>query len=56
MSLTKAIIIGASSGIGRELAKIFYTHQYKVGIVGRRLDLLKELQANFQNGSYVKQN
>ena len=53
--MNKAIIIGASSGIGRELAKIFDTHKYKVGIVGRRLDLLKELQTIFQNESYVKQ-
>jgi len=53
--MNKAIIIGASSGIGRELAKIFDTHQCKVGIIGRRLDLLQELQANLKNESFVKQ-
>ena len=53
--MNKAIVIGASSGIGRELAKIFDSHQFQVGILGRRLDLLKDLQANLQNESYIKQ-
>ena len=53
--MNKAIIIGASSGIGKELAKIFDTHNYSIGIVARRLNLLKELQANLQNKSYIKQ-
>jgi len=39
----KAIIIGASSGIGRELARILLRNNYKVGITGRREHLLKEL-------------
>jgi len=53
--MNKAIIIGASSGIGRELAKILDAHHFKVGIVARRLDLLKELQIDLQNESYMKQ-
>ena len=43
--MKKAIIIGASSGIGYELAKILTANDYKVGITGRRksyLDKLKE--------------
>jgi len=40
----KAIIIGATSGIGRELARILTRHNFKVGITGRREHLLKELQ------------
>jgi short-subunit dehydrogenase len=39
----RAIVIGASSGIGRGLAKILADNDYKVGITGRRLNLLKEL-------------
>ena len=40
----KAIIIGASSGIGRELARILARNNYMVGITGRRENLLSELQ------------
>ncbi len=36
----KAIIIGATSGIGRELAKQMAHEGYHVGITGRRSDLL----------------
>ena len=43
--MKKAIVIGASSGIGRGLAKILVTNNYKVGITGRRLNLLEELKA-----------
>jgi short-subunit dehydrogenase len=32
----KAIIIGASSGIGKGLAKLLVEKGYKVGITGRR--------------------
>lgn len=41
--MKRAIVIGASSGIGRDLAKILAENGYKVGITGRRLNLLKEL-------------
>lgn len=34
--MKKAIIIGATSGIGEELAKIFSQDSYIVGVVGRR--------------------
>lgn len=40
----KAVIIGASSGIGRELARILTRNNYMVGITGRRENLLRELQ------------
>jgi len=45
MSLKKAIIIGASSGIGRELALLLAAEGYSVGITGRRLELLTELSS-----------
>lgn len=41
--MKKAIIIGASSGIGKELAKILAGQGYIVGITGRRTELLREL-------------
>ena len=50
--MKKAIVIGASSGIGRGLAKILAANNYKVGITGRRLNLLEELKAENPN-SYV---
>jgi len=40
----KAIVIGASSGIGRALSRILVKKNYRVGITGRRENLLKELQ------------
>jgi short-subunit dehydrogenase len=40
----KAIIIGASSGMGRELAKIMAAHDYVIGIAAPQEDLLKSLQ------------
>lgn len=43
--MKKAIIIGATSGIGKELAKLLAQNNYKVGITGRRMKLLEELKA-----------
>jgi len=40
----KAIIIGATSGIGKELAKILSLNDYTVGLTGRRIHLLNELK------------
>ena len=51
MAQKKVIIIGASSGIGREIATIYVASGWKVGITGRRLGLLKELEA--ENPSQV---
>ena len=43
--MNKAIIIGASSGIGKELAMLLVKEGFKVGITGRRENLLNELQS-----------
>jgi short-subunit dehydrogenase len=43
--MKKAIIIGASSGIGKELALLLSKEGYKVGLTGRREHLLKELKS-----------
>jgi len=51
----KAIIIGASSGIGRELAKILAREGYEIGIVARRQDLLASLQKEIHSPIFIKQ-
>jgi len=43
--LKKAIVAGATSGIGRELARLLAGASYRVGITGRRLHLLEELKS-----------
>ncbi len=43
--MKKAIVIGATSGIGRALAVVLARNGYQLGITGRRAPLLKELQA-----------
>jgi short-subunit dehydrogenase len=45
--MQKVIIIGATSGIGKELATIYASKGYFVGITGRRNDLLISLQSEF---------
>jgi short-subunit dehydrogenase len=42
--MKKAIIIGATSGIGKVLSERFAANNYKVGITGRRDELLIELK------------
>lgn len=43
--MSRVIIIGASSGIGRELARAFVKNGDVVGITGRRRELLEALKA-----------
>jgi len=43
--MQKAIVIGATSGIGKGLAEILVYNNYKTGITGRRKLLLEELKA-----------
>ena len=50
--MKKAIIVGATSGIGRALAKLLVENDYKVGITGRRTHLLAEIQ-NEKPDSYI---
>lgn len=42
--MKRAIIIGATSGIGKEIAKGLLAEGWKIGIAGRRLAALQELQ------------
>jgi len=43
--MKKAIVIGATSGIGAALAKLLVDNGYKVGITGRRAELLNQIKA-----------
>lgn len=52
--MKKAIVIGASSGIGRALARVLAEHGYSVGLVARRTDLLSELARQLPTPSFVK--
>ena len=45
--MKKVIIIGATSGIGRELAKLYASENCLVGVTGRRKELLQSLQKDF---------
>ena len=52
--MKKAIIIGATSGIGKGLAKKLADENYVVGITGRRTELLDELKNEKPNSFYTK--
>ena len=43
--MKRAVIIGATSGIGREVATLLIRRGWSVGVAGRREEMLKELQA-----------
>jgi short-subunit dehydrogenase len=51
--MKKAIVIGASSGIGRELALLLGQHGYTVGLAARRVDWLNEVAGKLP-GSVVQ--
>lgn len=42
--MKKAIIIGATSGIGQEVARILVQQGWRIGIAGRREDVLLHMQ------------
>ena len=45
MTQKKAIIIGATSGIGLEMVKVLTSQGWQVGIAGRRQALLQQIQS-----------
>lgn len=51
----RAIIIGASTGMGREIAKLLALDGYVVGLAARRIDLLREIQQDISTLTYIQQ-
>lgn len=52
--MRKVIIIGASSGIGRALAVLYAQAGWEVGITGRRVSLLREIEELFPGKCRIK--
>ncbi len=52
--MKKAIIVGASSGIGKGLAMLLTEKDYKVGITGRSIELLDKLKNTKPNSFLIK--
>jgi len=52
--MRKSIVIGATSGIGKELAKLLAENNYIVGITGRRTEFLKKLKSEKPNSYFIK--
>jgi short-subunit dehydrogenase len=52
--MKKAIVVGATSGIGKALAQLLVSKEYKVGITGRRTVLLQELKSENPNAYCIK--
>jgi len=51
----RAIVIGASVGMGKTLSKMLAADGYIVGMAARRLNLLKEIQQEIPTQTYVMQ-
>lgn len=49
-----AIVVGASSGIGRALARMLAEDGYALGLAARRTELLEELQKELPGRSHVR--
>ena len=52
--MKKIIIIGATSGIGRALAKVFVENEYIVGLSGRRSELLNSIKQERPDRYFIK--
>lgn len=53
--MKKAVVIGASSGIGKELARRLSREGYSLGLASRRLNLLRELESTLAGEVFVRQ-
>ena len=42
--MKKAVVMGASSGIGMEVAKLLLADGWEIGVAARRTDLLEQLK------------
>jgi len=54
MENERAIVVGATSGIGRRVAELLADAGYKVGVMGRRAELLGQLSESRPNDFYAK--
>jgi len=54
--MKNAIVFGATSGIGKGLAKELLKNNYKVAITGRRIEKLKEFEKEYPGKIIIKQN
>jgi short-subunit dehydrogenase len=52
--MKRIIIVGATSGIGMEVAKLFLRNNYQVGIAGRRKEKLDILKNEFPENCFVE--
>ncbi len=52
--MKKIIIIGASSGIGKELALLYLKAGHAVGITGRRAALLEEIKQQYPSHTFIE--
>ena len=53
--MKKAIVVGASSGIGHEVARLLIAQGWAVGVAARRIDKLTDLQAMAPERVYTAQ-
>ena len=51
--MKKAIVVGATSGIGKALSKLLVANGYLVGITGRRTELLEEIKAEYPDKIFI---
>jgi len=54
LNIKKAIIIGASSGIGMQLAQVLSQDGVVLGLTGRRIELLDNLKKKLSTETYIK--
>lgn len=52
--MKKTIIIGATSGIGRELAVELHRRGYEIGATGRRIERLEELKGELKHHIHIQ--
>lgn len=55
LNIMHVIIFGASSGIGKALAKLYVEKGHRVAITGRRLDKLQKIQQSNPENYIIKQ-
>lgn len=50
----RAVIMGATSGLGYEVARLLLSDGWKLGLAGRREENLRKLQSEFPEQVYIK--